>query len=174
MSAPQKLVIGLGNPGAEYEGTRHNIGWQVVEKMALTGFSDWAYDKKANAEICRTSDGATWLVKPLTYMNRSGESVGQLVRYYRLQPTDIIVISDDADMAFGKIRYRLEGSSGGQKGLENIFQHLGTETVPRLKIGIGRTTESLTDYVLSRFDPAEEEQLPVVTDQAIEELRGHL
>lgn len=155
MAAPNKLVVGLGNPGAEYERTRHNIGWRVLEAMRPL---EWHDQDKFQADVAR--DGATLYVKPLTYMNESGVAVRALVDYYKIAPGDVLVVVDDADLPFGELRLRPNGSSAGQRGLESIISHLGTADIPRLRVGIGRDDRmDLTSYVLSAFTSEEEEQL---------------
>lgn len=137
------LLIGLGNPGKEYEYTRHNIGFRIVDALAkeLDG-GEWTYSEKFHAFLLKPhepNESITYnLVKPSTFMNLSGKSVAALVNFYKLDPKkDLLVISDDKDMVFGKIRERTTGASGGHKGLQSIIDHLGTNAFHRIKIGIG-------------------------------------
>lgn len=150
-----KLIIWLGNPWKEYTLTRHNIGFILLDIFREKwGFGDWE-DSKCKAIVARSWMNATLieLVKPITYMNLSGESVSTIVNYHKLDPKrDILVISDDIDMEFGKIRYRTKGSHGGQNGLRDIIAKLGTDEFSRIKVWIGRDARySVSDWVLSRF-----------------------
>jgi PTH1 family peptidyl-tRNA hydrolase len=153
------LIVGLGNPGAEYARTRHNAGFQLVERLAARWDAVWAYEKKFNARVARAErDGARVLLcEPQTYMNSSGESVGPLVLFYRLPLARLLVILDDADLPLGEIRLRPGGGSGGHHGLESIEQRLGTRNFARQRIGIGRAAgaREITDYVLGRFSSTE-------------------
>lgn len=147
-----KLVIGLGNPGLQYEQTRHNVGFRVVDTLAKTLGWQWS-ERRARAVLASGTIGSekVLLVKPLTYMNLSGEAVGELVRWYKLHPEDVFVVCDDLDLPVGKVRLRTKGSAGGQKGLDNIIHHLHTGEFPRLRVGIGRPTNNRVDpigYVL--------------------------
>jgi PTH1 family peptidyl-tRNA hydrolase len=151
--ATLKLVVGLGNPGSRYAGTRHNIGFELVDLLARggrgAGFSRKFEGQAAEAEI---DFHRVLLLKPETFMNLSGRAVGQAVRFYKLQPSDILVVCDDLSLPVGKLRIRPGGSDGGQKGLRDIAAHLGSDQFPRLRIGIGDQGEAdAADYVLSRF-----------------------
>ncbi|MDD2916494.1 MAG: aminoacyl-tRNA hydrolase [Candidatus Gracilibacteria bacterium] len=157
-----KLIVGLGNPGKEYAITRHNVGFLFIDFLRDTlNFEPWKESKFKGIISEGTLKGErTILLKPLTFMNLSGESVAALVNFYKIPPSDILVLSDDIDMNFGKIRLRSGGSSGGQNGLKSIMQHLGTEEFSRLKIGIGRDERySVSDWVLSKFQDEELERL---------------
>jgi PTH1 family peptidyl-tRNA hydrolase len=168
------LIVGLGNPGAEYAKTRHNAGFLLVEKLAERWKSDWTLEKKFNARIARAepNENRVFLCEPQTFMNSSGETVGPLVGFYRVPLKQLLVVVDDADLPFGEIRLRPSGSSGGHHGLESIEQHLGTREFARLRIGIGRKAgaREITDYVLGRFSPAEmelaEKVLTAAADQS--------
>jgi peptidyl-tRNA hydrolase, PTH1 family len=168
------LIVGLGNPGADYARTRHNAGFQVVERLAERWRAGWTYEKRFNVRIARAErDGARVLLgQPQTYMNSSGEAVGPLAAFYRLPPGRLLVVVDDADLPLGELRLRPGGSSGGHHGLESIEQHLGTREFARLRIGIGRTTgpREITGHVLGRFAAGEtalaEKALTVACDQA--------
>lgn len=143
-----KLVIGLGNPGTEYTQTRHNIGFHVVDKFAEQ--QGWKWSEQRNRAILATGTlglEKVILVKPITFMNKSGESVGELMRWYRVQPEDILVICDDLDLPVGKLRLRSSGSAGGHNGVDNIIHHLHTNQFPRLRIGIGRPTHNRMDTI---------------------------
>jgi PTH1 family peptidyl-tRNA hydrolase len=168
------LIVGLGNPGAEYAKTRHNAGFLLVEKLAGRWKASWTLEKKFNARIARAehNESRALLCEPQTFMNSSGETVGALVGFYRLPLKRLLVTVDDADLPFGEIRLRPSGSSGGHHGLESIEQHLNTREFARLRIGIGRKAgaRQITDYVLGRFSPAEaelaEKVLTAAADQA--------
>jgi peptidyl-tRNA hydrolase, PTH1 family len=153
------LIVGLGNPGAEYARTRHNAGFLLVERLAERWQAVWAYEKKFNARVARVErDGPRVLLcEPQMYMNSSGESVGPLAAFYRIPPGRLLVAVDDADLPLGELRLRPGGSSGGHHGLESIEQHLGTRDFARQRLGIGRVAgaREITDYVLGRFSPAE-------------------
>ena len=168
------LIVGLGNPGAEYAGTRHNAGFVVVEHLAKRRRSRWAQERKFNARLARAEcgEGKVVLCQPETYMNSSGQAVRALVDYYQVPLGNLLVIVDDADLPLGELRLRPGGSSGGHHGLESIEQHLGARDYARLRIGIGRQSgaREITDYVLSRFDsteaPLADKVFNVATDQA--------
>jgi peptidyl-tRNA hydrolase, PTH1 family len=151
------LIVGLGNPGAEYARTRHNAGFLVLEGLAERWRAGWTYEKKFNTRVARSTERRVLLCEPQTYMNSSGETVGGLVDYYRLPLTALLVVVDDADLPLGELRLRPGGSSGGHHGLESIEQHLGTREYARLRVGIGRQrgAREITDYVLGRFHSTE-------------------
>jgi PTH1 family peptidyl-tRNA hydrolase len=166
-----KLVIGLGNPGSQYEQTRHNIGFRVVDILATK--QGWKWERHGRAMVASGTLGAekAVLVKPLTYMNNSGEAVGELVRWYKVQPEDILVVYDELDLPTGRLRLRSNGSAGGHNGLSSIIRHLHTNQFPRLRVGIGRPTNShmqTVDYVLGV--PAGDERILLATaeEQAVE------
>ncbi len=168
------VIVGLGNPGAEYVRTRHNAGFQIVERLALRWGANWTYEKKFNARVARAerSGKRPLLCEPQTYMNSSGETVGPLVRFYQMPLARLLVIVDDADLPLGQLRLRPGGSSGGHHGLESIEQHLGTREFARLRVGIGRAdgARQITDYVLGRFSSTEtalaDKVLAVACEQA--------
>lgn len=167
-----KLIIGLGNPGSQYEQTRHNVGFRVVDKLANKLGWKWT-ERRSRAILASGMLGPekVLLVKPLTYMNLSGEAVGELVRWYKLQPEDILVTCDDLDLPIGKVRLRTKGSAGGQKGLDNIISHLHTNEFPRIRVGIGRPTNGRRDpisYVLSIPPLDERILLETGEDRAVE------
>ena len=168
------LIVGLGNPGAEYARTRHNVGFQVVERLAGRWRASWAYEKKFNARmaVAQRGERRVWLCQPQTYMNSSGDAVGAAVGFYRVTVKNVLVVVDDADLPLGQLRLRPGGSSGGHHGLESIEQQLGTREYARLRLGIGRATgaREIAGYVLGRFSSTEAVQadkvLDVATDQA--------
>jgi PTH1 family peptidyl-tRNA hydrolase len=156
-----KLIVGLGNPGSEYAHTRHNIGFEVIDRLA-EHYRIKLERSKFNALIGKGRIGAetVLLMKPLTYMNASGEAVGPLVHFYKLAPDDLLVIHDDIDLPVGKIRLRAKGTSGGHNGMKSVIRSLGTETFARIKIGVGRpqhTQRAVISHVLHGFSPAERE-----------------
>lgn len=161
-----KLVVGLGNPGSQYAGTRHNAGFDVVAELvrrfssvkAQTKFSSLVHEVFADA-------GKILLVTPTTFMNRSGEAVQQFVHFYQIAPQDVVVVCDDMNLPLGRIRWRASGSAGGQKGLADIIQRLGTDQVPRLRLGVGRPPGQMdaAEFVLSRFRAEQREEFAVMT-----------
>jgi len=155
------LIVGLGNPGAEYAKTRHNAGFLLVEKLAERWKIGWTVEKKFNARIARSDRdaGRALLCEPQTFMNASGETVGPVIGFYRVPLKNVLVAVDDADLPFGELRLRPGGSSGGHHGLESIEQHVGTREFARLRIGIGRKAgaREITDYVLGKFSAGETE-----------------
>jgi len=162
-----KLFVGLGNPGKEYEQTRHNIGFFVIDELAKR----WDVSLKTAKfrglfGTASVSGEKVALCKPLTYMNLSGECVRPLIDYYGIAIEDVIVIYDDLDLPPGKIRLRLKGSSGGHNGVKSLIHHLGTEQFKRIRIGIGRPAggQPVADYVLSRFT---EEEKPAVAEAVL-------
>lgn len=153
------LIVGLGNPGAEYAGTRHNAGFQTVEWLAERHRAIWTLEKKFHARVARAelNGKRVLLCQPQTFMNLSGEAVGALVNFYHTAVANVLVVVDDADLPMGEIRMRSGGSSGGHHGLESVEQHLGTREYARLRIGIGRTdgAREITGHVLGKFNQAE-------------------
>jgi len=151
-----KLVVGLGNPGRQYEGTRHNVGFAALDVLARRHSVDWE-SAKAEALIGKWRAESTLLAKPLTFMNLSGRAVIDLLQFYKIDPQDLLVIVDEAQPELGRLRARPSGSSGGHNGLKSIIGVLGTENFPRLRIGVGRgdLRRDLADHVLARFDAAE-------------------
>jgi PTH1 family peptidyl-tRNA hydrolase len=158
-----KLVVGLGNPGARYRGTRHNVGFEVLDRLAdRHGLRFQPWKSLAETTEWRRPEGRVWFVKPTTFMNLSGEAVSALMGFYKVELADILVVCDDVNLPVGRLRARPEGSDGGNNGLASITAALGTEGFSRLRIGVGRgdPQRDLADHVLSRFSP---EDLPLVT-----------
>lgn len=166
-----KLIVGLGNPGKQYEKTRHNIGFQVVERLS----------ERLNIPVNQGKFKGLYgsghvrgekvvLLKPLTYMNLSGESIRQVVDYFDVDTEDIIVIYDDLDLPVGKIRLRQKGSAGGHNGIRSTIQHLGTQEFNRIRVGINRPQngQSVSDYVLSNFSKEEQEMITEVANKCAE------
>ena len=153
-----RLVVGLGNPGRDYAGTRHNVGFLVVDELARRTASQFSFDTKWNSDL--SSCGGRALMKPQTFMNLSGEAVGDYVRYFKLAQNEVMIILDDISLPLGTLRLRKSGSAGGHNGLESVLVHLSTEAVPRLRVGIGAPDgQPLHEHVLGRF--AESEHLAV-------------
>jgi PTH1 family peptidyl-tRNA hydrolase len=154
-----KLVAGLGNPGATYRGTRHNAGFEVVDLVAKRHAIAFE-TAPADAVLARwrRDTDVVLLVKPLTFMNRSGEAVSALCRYFKVAVIDVLVVTDDVNLALGRLRFRESGSEGGHNGLRSVAQHLSTIDYARLRMGVGRGDErrDLADHVLARFEPEEQ------------------
>lgn len=157
-----KVVVGLGNPGLKYTGTRHNVGFEVVAELARRHGASKP-KLKYEAELAEAALGTEklLLVAPQTYMNLSGRTVQPLVDFYQLPLDDLLIVCDDLNLDLGRLRLRPGGSAGGQKGLADIIRRLGTEQFPRLRIGIGRPPGQMdsADYVLSRFRKDEREEI---------------
>ena len=172
------LIVGLGNPGAEYAKTRHNAGFLLVEKLAEQWKSSWTNERKFVSRVAKAERNGqkALLCEPQTFMNLSGESVGAMVNFYQLSSGKILVAVDDADLPFGEIRLRKSGSSGGHHGLESIEQHLATREFARLRIGIGRKDSSrqIANYVLGKFDSSENELLKKVLERASQQVETWL
>ncbi len=155
-----KLIAGLGNPGRRYAGTRHNLGYAVIEELARRWNADVSkYEAKFEGQVgeAQVAGERVWLLMPTTYMNLSGRSVGAVARFYKIEPPDVLVICDDLDLPVGSLRLRGRGSPGGQRGLTDVLRHFSTDEVPRLRLGIGKVHKSATvEYVLSRFEPDEQ------------------
>jgi PTH1 family peptidyl-tRNA hydrolase len=165
-----KLIVGLGNPGRKYQGTRHNVGFAVIDELARrrgAGFEA----APADALMARARDlgaGGTILLKPLTLMNLSGHAVGEVTRYFRVPLDDLLVIADDVNLPLGRLRTRARGSDGGHKGFRSIIEQLGTQDFARLRVGVGRGDDrrDLADHVLARFDPEERPEIEVAVARA--------
>lgn len=152
-----KIVVGLGNPGRQYAGTRHNVGFDVIDYLA-SGPGVGSPRAAFQSELAEMTEGGekVLLVKPQTFMNLSGRAVRAVLDFYKLTPADLLVVCDDYNLPLGKLRVRAKGSSGGQNGLRNIQEQLGTDEFPRLRIGIGQPAPGeAVDFVLTRFKPGE-------------------
>ena len=171
---PMHLIVGLGNPGADYAKTRHNAGFLLVERLAERWKSGWKNERKFQARIARAARGGrkVLLAEPQTFMNLSGESVGALAGFYQLPLEKILLVVDDADLPLGEIRLRPGGGTGGHHGLESVMQHLGSREYARLRIGIGRkdAARQITGHVLGRFSAEENALLEKVLDRAAGQL----
>jgi PTH1 family peptidyl-tRNA hydrolase len=166
---PDRLVVGLGNPGSRYEGTRHNVGFQVADRLASRwGVATWRDELGGLLTEARPRGVAVALSKPQGFMNCSGDSVAALVGWAGLPLDRLLVVHDDLDLPFGVLRVRLRGGAGGHNGIRSIVQSLGTGEFPRLKVGVSRPPEGISgaEYVLSRFLPEEAELLPAIVERA--------
>jgi PTH1 family peptidyl-tRNA hydrolase len=165
-----RLVAGLGNPGREYEETRHNIGFLVVDRLAAQVGSTWEKSSKWGAISGKC--GEAILVKPMAYMNRSGEPLRAIGQFYKIGPPEILIVLDDLALPLGRLRLRARGGAGGHNGLESILAQFGTEEIPRLRIGIGAAPrDGLVDYVLSRFFDEEKALVASTIDRAAEAVK---
>jgi PTH1 family peptidyl-tRNA hydrolase len=162
-----KLIVGLGNPGGKYRGTRHNIGFGVVDELARRRSVE--FDSSPVEALVAKVRGIepVLLAKPLTFMNDSGEAVGALTRYFKLDPADLMVVVDEAQLPLGKLRARARGSAGGHNGLKSLIAHLGEEFA-RLRVGVGRgeRRRDLADHVLARFEADEAAEVERMTTRA--------
>jgi len=153
-----KLVVGLGNPGSRYAGTRHNVGFETLDLLAKRHGLDWAAAPKgAEGLVANWRMGGAIFAKPLTFMNLSGAAVVPLLQFYKIELADLLVIVDEVQLDAGRIRVRPSGSAGGHNGLKSIIGSLGTDAFPRLRIGVGRgdSRRDLADHVLAKFDKDE-------------------
>ncbi len=178
-----KLIVGLGNVGSEYEDTRHNLGFMIVDKIAKESETEFDFDKKINAEIGkgRFNDKSVILAKPHTFVNKSGEAVKKLKTKYKLKNEDIILIHDDLDIEFGNFKLSLGKDSGGHRGVQSVIDHLKTNKFWRLKIGTANRKlaalrhqkvlkdkkDSVAGFVLSKFTPAEQAELKKIIKEAL-------
>jgi len=173
-----RAIFGLGNPGPRYAGTRHNVGFAVIDELARRAAIAFE-SAPADALVAKWRRGAgapgldnvggdvVLLVKPLTFMNESGQAVGELARYFKIDVPDLLIVVDDVQLPLGKLRARARGSAGGHNGLKSIIAHLGDE-FPRLRVGVGRGEDrrGLADHVLSRFEPDERDEAERMTSRA--------
>jgi len=172
------LIVGLGNPGAEYARTRHNAGFQVADRLGERWKAAWALEKKFEARVGRAEFGGrrVLLCEPQTFMNASGEAVAAVQSFYRVAVGRVLVVVDDADLPLGTLRLRPSGGSAGHHGLESIEQHLGTRDYARLRVGIGRLAgaREITGHVLGRFSSTEAELLDKVLTVAADQIETWL
>ena len=161
------LIVGLGNPGDQYETTRHNVGFMVADELGERGrFPIQRLKFKALTSTAEIGSQGVLVMKPTTYMNLSGEAVGEAARFYKIQPNHVLVISDDVSLPLGRLRIRTGGSAGGHNGLKSIIQHLGSDQFPRLKVGVGEKPHpdyDMADWVLGKFQGEDKK----VMDEAV-------
>lgn len=166
------LIVGLGNPGDKYDGTRHNAGFLAVDALADKGqFRISRVKFKALTAQAEVGGQGALVMKPTTYMNLSGEAVGEAARFYHIPPAQVLVISDDVDLPLGKLRLRTGGSAGGHNGLKSVIQHLGTDQFPRIKIGVGGKPHpdyDMADWVLGRLQGEDRKVLDEAAERAAE------
>ncbi|GAC1496845.1 MAG: aminoacyl-tRNA hydrolase [Chamaesiphon sp.] len=168
-----KLIVGLGNPDPKYQQTRHNIGFDAVDALARSWQISWSENRKFQALLGEGQEpqgDKIRLLKPLTYMNRSGQAIRATTDWFKLPPESVLVIYDDMDLPVGRIRMRLSGSPGGHNGMKSSIAHLGTQNFPRLRIGIGRerTEQDAVSHVLGRFSLAEAQMMSEVLQLVVE------
>jgi len=156
-----KLVVGLGNPGPEYRETRHNVGFLVVDELTKRWRVSDEWREKFGALQIKTTigDEPVIVAKPLTFVNLSGQAIAGLAGFYKIDPADVFVVTDDVALPLGRLRARREGGAGGHNGLKSVIQHLGTQAFPRMRVGVGRGDDrrDLSDHVLGRFEAGERE-----------------
>ena len=153
---PFTLIVGLGNPGRQYEDTRHNVGFMVLDRLAAASGTAFQSSPKWQCHLAKLPDTGTLLLKPQTFMNLSGRAIRQVMAFHKWQPEQMLVIYDDAALPLGTLRFREKGSAGGHNGIKSILEHLGTDTFPRLKIGIGSSQPgNMIGHVLGKFSPDE-------------------
>ena len=166
------LIAGLGNPGAKYENTRHNAGFMTADALAEhCHAAPWRIKFQAQTAQVVLGGQGVLLLKPLTYMNLSGEAIGQAARFYKLSADHVLVISDDTDLPLGKLRIRKSGSAGGHNGLKSIIAHLGTDQFPRLKIGVGGKPHpdyDMADWVLGQFQGQDKKTMEDAVARAVQ------
>ena len=168
-----KLIVGLGNPGKEYRETRHNVGFMVADELARRHQLTWAMAPGQVPEtfVAKRFGEPSWmLAKPLTYMNRSGEAVAALARYYDIAPSDLLIVVDEVALPFTRLRARARGSAGGHNGLKSVIAGLGSTDFPRLRLGVGRgdARRDLADHVLAKFEKGEQAELETFIARAAE------
>lgn len=167
-----KLIVGLGNPGAEYELTRHNVAWIVLDTHPELSRNNWKEKFKGLYSDFSFKGEKIYALKPHTYMNLSGESVGPLCKFFKIKPEEIIVIQDEIDLPFGQIHFKKGGGLAGHNGLKSISQHLGTNEYYRLRVGVGRPQHgSVSSWVLSKFPSDQDTELSIVMEKTNEALK---
>lgn len=165
-----RLVAGLGNPGPEYAGTRHNIGFMIVDQLAANSGSTW--EKSSKWDAISAKCGEVFLVKPTSFMNRSGYPLLAFAQFYKIAPADILVVLDDFTLPLGRLRLRLNGGTGGHNGLDSVIVQFGTDEIPRLRVGIGAAPrEGSIDHVLGRFFDEEKPIVKTTIDRAVEAVK---
>jgi PTH1 family peptidyl-tRNA hydrolase len=167
---PIRLVAGLGNPGPEYAFTRHNVGFLVLDRLASRLGVAWEMSSKWGAATSKI--GPLILIKPMTYMNRSGEPLAAVADFYKISPEETLVVTDDMALPLGRLRMRLEGGTGGHNGLESVICEFATENIPRLRVGIGvPPPDTAVDHVLGRFFEEEKPKIEAAVEKAAEAVK---
>ena len=169
-----KLIIGLGNPGEKYRNTRHNLGYMVVDYFAKSSGLSWRYNPDWICYFAKTEEFV--VVKPSTFMNKSGEAVREVINFFKINPGDVLAIHDDLDLDFGKIRISHDSQSAGHRGVDSVIESLGTFEFSRLRIGVGRSKDNMDPekYVLEDFTQSEQDQLPAIIKTCEEAIRAYL
>ena len=176
--ATPRLIVGLGNPGREYEDTRHNIGFMIVDALAAQLKVSWTLEKRWDCLLAKFAKG--WLLKPLTYMNASGTAVSSVCRFFKVDAAEVLAVYDDVDLPLGTLRFRTSGSPAGHNGVRSLISHLGGDQFPRLKVGIAAAQSSrpagerMVGHVLGAFAAVEKPQVDSVVKRSVEALRSTL
>jgi PTH1 family peptidyl-tRNA hydrolase len=174
LSSPVQLIVGLGNPGPKYEQTRHNVGFAFVDALARSLGASLRPEAKFHGDVGKTRLGGheLWLLKPMTYMNRSGQAVAALANFYKLPPQSVLVVHDELDIPAGQLRLKQGGGHGGHNGLRDIIQQLGSREFLRLRIGIDHPGDSreVTNYVLGKAAPDDRRLMDAAIDDALHAL----
>ena len=174
---PEWLIVGLGNPGKEYIHTRHNIGFLALDTFAKTLEADWQVNKKLHGEIAKGKIGRSVLIllKPNTFMNDSGEAVQAALAFYKLTPTDLIVVHDDKDIFLGETRVQIDRGPAGHNGVRSIIEMIGTQNFTRIRIGVAPKEQKIADtadFVLGKFNTEETKQFPTIFEHVAQELKS--
>jgi len=171
-----KIVVGLGNPGAQYANTPHSVGFEVVDRIASDCGAAWEEKRQFKCLMAKVNFAGmpVMLVKPQTFMNLSGDSVAPVVKYHNATAADLLVVQDDIDLAVGKLRIRKTGSCGGHNGIRNIIGRLGTQAFARLKIGVGKDRANVIGHVLGKFDPDTRKVMDLVVAEAVKAVESVL
>ena len=164
-----RIIVGLGNPGAQYANTPHSVGFEAVDAIAAEIGATWEAKRQFNCLMAKGTFAGhpVMLVKPQTYMNLSGDSVAPVVKYHNATAADLLVIQDDIDLPVGRMRVRKNGSCGGHNGIRNIIERLGTQDFTRLKLGVGKDKSDVIAHVLGKFDPATRKTMDLVVAEAV-------
>ena len=164
-----KIIVGLGNPGAQYANTPHSVGFEAVDRIASEIGATWEEKRQFKCLMARGTfaGGPVMLVKPMTFMNLSGDSVAPVVKYHNATPNDLLVIQDDIDLPVGRMRIRKNGTCGGHNGIRNIIERLGTQGFARLKLGVGKDKSDVIAHVLGKFDPVTRKTMDLVVAEAV-------
>ena len=164
-----KIIVGLGNPGAQYANTPHSVGFEAVDAIAAEIGATWEAKRQFNCLMAKGTFAGlpVMLVKPQTYMNLSGDSVAPVVKYHNATAADLLVIQDDIDLPVGRMRIRKNGSCGGHNGIRNIIERLGTQDFARLKLGVGKDKSDVIAHVLGKFDPTTRKTIDLVVAEAV-------